>query len=181
MNTRAEVIYHYKKDRKQRSKLFINMGAACWLYIAGLYGYEHFAKTSVPENLRSIWIISFSLVSLILFYIAYWHRTHPATYEAIITTERFTVHYPGSEQWSFDVKIPYIKRFEHRNTLSHAGEGIGQSGILLNDGSFHQISINYGNNLKKMHKAVQSLKDDVTFSNKVNKKVSGPLSKDYDK
>ncbi len=175
------VIYHYKKNRKQRSRIFINMAVACLVYIAGLYGYEYFLNKAVPEDIRSIYILAFSVSSVILFYVAWWHRTHPATYEATITKERFTVKYPGVPLWSFDLKVSDIKRFEHRNTLSHAGEGIGGSGILLNDGHFHEISMNYGNHINNMYAAIKSINPDVTFSKKVNKKVNGPISKGYDK
>ncbi len=88
--------------------------------------------------------------------------------------------YPGSTMWSFDIKISDIKRFEHRNTLSHAGKGIGESGALLNDGSFHEISMNYGNNINDMYEAVKTINPNVTFPKKVNKKVFGPLDKNYD-
>jgi hypothetical protein len=116
-------IYYYKKNRKQRSKIFIVMGVACLLYIAALYGYEYISSKSVPENTRSIYIIAFSVCSFILFYVAWRHRAYSATYEAVITTDRFIVKYPGPPMWSFDIKISDIKRFEHRNTLSHAGKG----------------------------------------------------------
>ena len=175
-----EAIFHFKKSRKQQSKIFINMGVACLVYIIGLYGYEHFLNKTVSENFRNIYIAAFSISSAILFYIAWWLRTHPASYEATITTDRFIVNYPGSTKWSFDVKVSDIKRFEHRNTLSHAGKGIGASGILLNDGTFHEICMNYGNNINKMYEAVKSINPNVTFPKTVNKKVSGPLSKDYD-
>ena len=176
----VDFIYHYKKNRNQRSKIFINTGIACLLYIAGLYGYEYIYSKSVPENIRSIYIITFSFSSIILFYVAWWHRNHPATYEAEITSHKFIVKYPGSLMWSFDVKVSDIKRFEHRNTLSHAGKGIGESGILLNDGSFHEISMNYGNNINDMYDAVKTINSNVTFPKKVNKKVSGSLDKSYD-
>lgn len=129
---------------------------------------------------RSIYIITFSFSSVILFYVGWWHRNHAATYEAAITSHKFTVKYPGSTMWSFDVKVSDIKRFEHRNTLSHTGNSIGESGILLNDGSFHEISMNYGNNINDMYDAVKTINSNVTFPKKVNKKVFGPLDKNYD-
>lgn len=176
-----ETIYYYKRDRKQRSIIFINMGVACLAYIAGLYGYEYFFNNAVSDDFKKIYIMVFSVSSVILFYIAWWHRTHPATYEASITAENFVVNYPESTMWSFNIKVADIKRFEYRNTLSSAGQGIGKAGVLLNDGSFHEISVNYGNNIKKMYLAIKTVNPDVTFSNKVNKKVSGIITKDYDK
>ena len=173
-------IYHYKKSRKQRSRIFINMGVACLAYIAGLYGYEHFFNATVSENTRSIYIAAFSVSSAILFYVAWWLRTHPASYEAIITGDRFVVNYPESSTWSFDVKVSDIKRFEYRNTLSHAGKGNAVGGVLLHDGSFHEICMNYGNNINKMHAAIKSIKPEITFSKKVNTKASGMFAKDYD-
>ncbi len=178
---KPETVYYYRQTRKQRSRIFINMAVACLLYIAGLYGYESLLNKSVSTDFKALYISIFSIASAILFYIAWWHRTHPAVYEAVITKERFVVKYPGSSKWSFDIAVIDIKRFEHRNTLSSAGEGIGQSGVLLKDGSFHEISMNYGNNINKMHKAVCSINSDIPFPSTVNKKVSGFLSKDYDK
>jgi len=176
----SDVIYSYKKTRRQRSWLFINMAVACLLYIAGLYGYEHYANTRVAEDFRVIYVAAFSVASLVLFAVAGWLRTHPATYEAVITSERFIVNYPNSTIWSFDIAVSDIKRFEYRNTLSHAGKGIARSGVLLNDGNFHEICMNYGNNIKDMYKAVRTVKTDVTFPTKVNQNVQGLLSKDYD-
>ena len=180
MTDKQELIYHYKKNRKQRSWLFINMGLACLFYIIVILTYDKFSSRELPESLLPISIIGFSIASGILFYIAWWHRTHPATYEATIDHDRFIISYPGSNQWSFDVKIADIKRFESRNTLSHAGEGIGQTGILLHDGTFHEISMNYGNSLNDIYKAIKSINPNVEFPTKVNQKVSGILEKDYD-
>ncbi len=174
------VVYHYKKNRKQQSLTYIRMGIACWVYIAGLYGYEFYFDETVETQFRLIWVAVFSIASAILFYIAWWHRIHPATYEAIITRERFIIDYPGSSEWSFDIKISDIKRFEHRNTLSHAGRGIGQHGVLLKDGTFHDICMNYGSSINKMYKAIHTIDPNITFPKKVNKKISGFLVKDYD-
>ena len=75
------VIYHYKKNRKQQSLLFIRMGIACWFYIAGLFVFEHFSKTPISPDLKTYWILGFGLISLALFYVAWWHRKNPAIYE----------------------------------------------------------------------------------------------------
>ncbi len=177
---KSDVIYYYKKDRKQQSKIFINMGVACIVYIAGLYGYENVLNKSVAEDFKFVYILIFTISSVILFCIAWWHRVHPGTYEAVITKDSFIVRYPGSEMWSFEIKISEIERFEHRNTLSHAGKGIAKSGVLLKDGSFHEICMNYGGNINKMYSAVKKVRAEVTFPKKVNMKVQGPLAKDYD-
>jgi hypothetical protein len=145
-----EFIYHYKKNRQQQSRLFIRMGIACWVYIAGLYGYEIILDKTVPDDLRLIWLGAFSVSSVILFYVAWWHIKNPATYEATISNDRFIVSYPSVAGWSFDIKISDIKRFENRLTLSHAGVGIMQHGVLLKDGSFHHIPMNYGTSINKM-------------------------------
>ncbi len=176
----ADAIYYYQKSRKQRSITFINMAVACLVYIAGLYAYEYYTDKPVSENFKLIYISAFSISSIILFYVAWWHRKNPATYEAIITTDRFFVHYPGSQQWSFDIKVADIKRFENRNTLSHAGRGIGESGVVLKDGRFYEICMNYGSNINEMYAAVKTVRPDITFPKRVNKKVEGLLSKDYD-
>lgn len=121
------------------------------------------------------------LLLAFLFLIAIWSIKNPATYEATITYERFIIKYPGSETWSFDVAIKDIKRIEHRQTHSHDGKGIAQSGILLNDGTLHQISINYQNDINKMHKAAQSIHPAVNFSSKDNTKFMELINKDYKK
>ncbi|RHW75513.1 hypothetical protein [Colwellia sp. RSH04] len=159
---KTDVVYYYKKDRKQQSKIFINMGVACIAYIAGLYGYEDFFNKTVAEDFKFYYILIFTISSVILFYIAWWHRVHPGTYEALITKDRFIVRYPESEMWSFEVKVSDIERFEHRNTLSHAGKGIAKSGVLLKDGSFHEVCMNYGGNINKMYSAVKTIKNEVT-------------------
>ncbi len=164
-------IYHYKMNRKKRSRLFIRMGLACLAYIAGLYGYEFYSGEMVSENFRSIYIYSFGIVSLVLFYTAWWHLKNPATYEAIVTPQRFIVNYPGSSQWSFDVSISDIERFEHRRLHSHAGRGIAECGIVMKSGEFHEIVMNYGNSINKMHATIKGINPDVTFSKKVNKKT----------
>ncbi|WP_036192131.1 hypothetical protein [Marinobacterium lacunae] len=175
----SEIIYHFKKNRKQLSLTYIRMGIACWVYMAGLYGYEYFFETTVSQKFQLYWNIVFFIASVVLFYVAWWHRTHPATFEAKITKDRFMVSYPEVPEWSFDVKIADIKRFEKRNTLSHAGKGIIKHGILLKDGTFHHISMNYGNSINKMHKVIQSIAPEITFPKKVNMKVFGPIAKDY--
>lgn len=178
MNQNA--LYYYKKNRKQRSWIFINMSIACLVYIAGLYGYEYFFNKSVSENFKYTYVTVFSISCVILFCVAWWHRKNPAVYEAVITADRFIVNYPGSKMWSFDIKVADIKRFEHRNTLSHAGDGIGKSGVLLHDGRFFEISMNYGNNIKEMCESVKIANPDVSFPKKVNQKVYGSFAKDYD-
>ena len=156
------------------------MALMCWFYIAVLYGYEHVQQTRVEEPLRQILLWSFSVSSLILLYVVWWHHRHPATYEAIVITDRMTVKYPDSEMWSFDVAVSDIKRFESRRSLSHAGRGIAQHGVVLNDGRFFHVCLNYGVSLGKLHKAVQSVRPEVSFSKKINQRVEGPLAKDYD-
>jgi hypothetical protein len=51
---------------------------------------------------------------------------------------------------------------------------------MLNDGSFYEISMNYGNNINEMHAAVKTINSNVTFPKKVNKKVFGTFDKNYD-
>ncbi|MCC4284698.1 hypothetical protein LL273_13275 [Marinobacter salarius] len=175
------VLYHYSKTRKQRAKLFVRMGVVCWVYVIALLLYEEFGEQSVPESLCLATLIVFPVASVILFLIARWHIRNPATYRAVITPERFLVEYPKSEQWSFSVNVADIKRFENRQTRSHAGKGIPEHGILMKDGSFHHISMNYGNNIRDMYNAVKAVNPDVVFPYKVNTKAQGlGINKDYD-
>lgn len=158
------------------------MAITCLFYMGCIYFYNHYSNfTPLPSDLVQVSYIAFSCASIILFYIAFWHWRNPAEYEAFITNEKFVVNYPESEQWSFEVKIKDIKRFEHRNSLSHAGKGISRSGVLLHDGTFHEISMNYGNRIKDMYLAVKKVNPKINFSSKVNLKVKGPLiDKEYD-
>ena len=126
------------------------MALMCLVYIGSIFAYEFYTSQSIPKDLKSTMLIVFSIACVILFYTAWWFRTQPAVYEAIVTTKRFIINYPGSEQWSFDIVISDIKHFEHRNTLSHAGNGIGRSGTLLHDGSFHEICMYYGCSINKL-------------------------------
>ena len=164
-------LYHYRMDRKKRSTLFVRMALACLAYVAGLYAYELFSGKIVAENFRSIYIYSLSLTSLVLFYIAWWHLKNPATYEAIITEHRFIVRYPESSQWSFDVRISDIEKFEHRQLHSSAGKGLAECGIVMKNGEFHEIVMNYGNRVNKMHAAIKKIDPDIAFSKKVNRSV----------
>lgn len=88
------------------------------------------------------------------------------------------MRYPGSQMWSFGIKVSDIRKFEHRNTLSHPGSGTGKSGVLLKDGSFYDVSMGYGSNLNKMYVAIKEVNAEVTLPKKVNLKVEGPLARD---
>ena len=163
-------LYHYKINRRQRSKIFIRVGLACLFYIGALYVYEFYSGNMVPENLRSICIYAFSFCAAVMFYTAWWHIKNPATYKAFITSQEFVVDYPGSSIWSFNVNISDIEKFEHRQTLSHAGRGIVESGIVLKNGEFHEIVMNYGNNINKMLAALKDVNPSITFSKRVKQK-----------
>ncbi|MEE2730661.1 MAG: hypothetical protein VYA55_07535 [Pseudomonadota bacterium] len=177
----SQPLYHYKKSRRQQARLFIRMGVFCWLYVAALFGYEAYAQQTLPEDLRLAMLMAFPLASGVLFLIAWWLIAHPADYEATITRDQFEVRYPGSEHWSFSVSVADIKRFESRQTLSHAGPGIMEQGIVLKDGRFFHISMNYGNHIGDMYKAVKSVNPEVTYPARVNRKAQGlGINKDYD-
>lgn len=176
-----DVIYEFVKTRQQRSRLFINMAIMCLVYIAGLALYENLGSVEITRSFRLIAYWAFSVASLVLFYIAYWHRKHPATYRAVVTKERLIVEYPQSEQWSFNIAIDEIERFESRQSLSHAGSGVMHTGVLLTDGSFYSIPLNYGLELGKLHKAIKTIRPEVDFPTKVNKRVEGFLAKDYER
>ena len=163
-----QTLYYFKRDRNQQAKIFINMAIACLLYLVGLYSYAYLAAHSLSEQFITVCTSVFTIAIVILLLVAIWYRKHPACYEAMITNERFIVRYPHSSMWSFDVSINEIKCFEHRNTLSHAGSGIAQSGVVLDDGRFVEISMNYGANINKMYQAVKTIKPSVTFSKTVN-------------
>lgn len=177
----ANNVFYFGKTRKQRAMKFVYMALMCWFYIGLAFANEKYKWVEVPAPTLNIANICFSVVSAILLYIAWWHKRHPAKYEAILTQSRLIIRYPGSDLWSFDVAVKDIKRFENRQTLSHAGRGIPDQGVLLNDGTFHVITLNYDLSISDLHKAVRRLRPDVTYSKLVNKNVEGFLSKDYDK
>ena len=177
MNT--DVIFHFSKTRAQRARKFIYMALMCWVYIGAITLYSKFGAQALPASFVDISYLVFSLSSIILIAIAAWHHRHPAVFEAVLTDQRLIVRYPGSKQWSFDVAIDDIKRFEYRQTLSHAGDGIPQHGIVLKDGTFHHCSMNYDLNLNTLHKAVQQIRPDVEFPKTVNKRIEGPFKRPY--
>lgn len=171
--------FHYKKSRAQRSIKFFSMATMSVIYIVGMKVYEHWNNTLVSEPTRSIVFWVFSVSALLLVLIGIWHLRNPATFEAIVTTHRMKITYPGSKQWSFDIALSDIKRFEYRKTVSHAGDGILNHGVLLKDGTFQHISMNYDLNIKTLFEAVQGQRPNISFPNTVNKKVEGFLAKDY--
>ncbi|MBB3048944.1 hypothetical protein FHR99_003218 [Litorivivens lipolytica] len=175
----SKELYHYRKSRAQWAFLFLNMAIACWVYIGAIFAAERFFAVDIPADTRFWAVLGFSIASVLLLAFVYWLLTHPAVYEAIITEERFVVSYPDSEAWSFDVSIADIKRFEHRRKLSHAGDGITYSGILMKNGTFHNVSMNYGNNINKMFKAIKTIRPELEFPSQINQKVEGPLARDY--
>ncbi|MBT0586085.1 hypothetical protein [Alteromonas oceanisediminis] len=170
-----DVVFHFSKTRAQRSRKFIYMALMCWVYIGAIYLYSQFGARALPASFVNISYVAFSVSSIILIVIAVWHHRHPAVFEAILTAKRLIVRYPGSERWSFDVAVDDIKRFEYRRTLSHAGDGITQHGIVMKDGTFHHCSMNYDLNLNTLHKAVQQVRPDVEFPKTVNKRVEEPF------
>ncbi len=149
------------------------MAAMCWIYIAGLFAYEAYYETTIAEDFRLATLWGLSIASVILGLVGLRHRRNPDYFEVLLTDETLTVRYPGSDAWSFECRIDDIKRFEHRREHNHAGKSPLESGIVLNDGSFHHISMNYGNSLNDIYKAVKSLKPDVEFPSKINTKFSG--------
>ena len=164
-----EYLYHFRKTRKQRSSLFIRMGVVSLGYIAALYLFEHYTDFNIPEDVHYIMVTAFSLASIILFYVAWWHIKHAATYEAYITCKEFSVSYPSVVSWSFKVNIEDIDRIEHRQTYSSSGKSIVSTGVVMKNEDFHKISMNYGNSVNKMFKALKSLNPEITFPKTIKK------------
>ncbi len=152
-----EYLYHFKKTRKQRSKLFIRMGVVSLGYIAVLYLVEHYYDFVIPKDVHNIILIAFSLTSIILFYFAWWLIKNPATYEAYITSKEFSVSYSEVQSWSFKVKIEDIERIEQRQNHSSGGKSILNVGVVMKNAEFHEISMNYGNSVNKIFKVLRQL------------------------
>lgn len=161
-------LYHFKKTRKQRANLFIKMGLASLIYIVVLYLVEHYLDIKVTTDTHNIIVLGFVVVALIMFYIAWWHIKNPATYEVYITTDEFSISYPESEFWSFKVNIEDIEKIEQRQTHSSGGRSIIKTGLVMKNGEFHNISMNYGNSINKMFKVLKSLNPKLSFPKKVN-------------
>ncbi|WP_462159115.1 hypothetical protein [Pseudoalteromonas sp. GB56] len=181
MTTDNKPVYYYGKTRAQRALKFIAMATVSLLYIVILFGYEHYTGEQLPQDFRSECIWAFCISALVFFFVALWHIKHPAKFEAILTPQRLIVRYPSQDTWSFNVAVADIKRFEHRQSLSHAGKSIGQQGIVLIDGTFHHISMNYDLNINELFKHVRKIKADITYPKKVNTRVEGLLERDYKK
>ena len=160
-------VYHYKMSRRKRSRLYINMSVACLLYIAGLFIYEGYSGEVVPSDFKYIWIGAFSFITALLSWATVWHLLNPGVYEANITFERFSVIYPEYPRWSFDISVSDILRFEYRQSRSHAGKSAASPGILMKNGDFHYVSMNYGNSINKMHKAILKVRPDIKFIKRV--------------
>ncbi len=176
----SEPIYHFHKTRRQQSRLFFRMAGMCWFYMLCLFFYEFSIGEPVAEDFRLASYWGFSIASMILVMIGWWHLEKPGYFEAIVTHEQLKIHYPDSDNWSFQCRIDDIVRFEHRRKHDHAGKSPLRSGVVLEDGSFHHISMNYGNSLNDIYKAVKSVKPGVTFSSQVNTKYEGlGLDRDY--
>lgn len=187
------ILYQVKRTRNQKAQVLINMGLACLFYVAAFYAYEWYTDSVLIAGTDRLLVdVSLAGASIILFAFAFWSRRNPATYSAIITSTRFKIDYPGSKQWSFDVAIDDIKRFESRATISHAGSGIVKTGVLLKDNTFHHICLNYfngtgsfrdlfgGGPIADMYKAVKQINPSVSFPKTLNKKVEGFLKRDYE-
>lgn len=163
-----EYLYHYKKTRKQRSLLFIRMGALSLFYIVALFLVEAYTQIQIPDTTHNVMVASFSIAAAVLFYIGWWHIKNPATYEAYITAQVLSVDYPGSDSWSFRVRICDIAKIEHRQSHSSGGKSIVDTGVVMKNGDFHKISMNYGNNINTMFKALKSINPDMEFPKTIN-------------
>lgn len=157
-----EYIYHYKKSRKQHAKLFVRIGVASLFYIMVLYFVKMYLKIAVPNDIHLIFVASLSIAAVILFLIAWWHIKNPAIYEAWITHKQFSIVYPNVPDWSFTVNTDDIVRFENRQRSSSV-----DMGILMINGNFHKISMNCGNDINKMYKALKTVRPDIEFSKSV--------------
>lgn len=167
------VLYEYTQTRRQRSRILFNMAAMCWVYVIGYWAYLYLSGQPVNEQFHLIVHLAFPIASVILFGIGWWLRTHDAVYRATVTDQAFIVNYPKVPKWSFNIPLSEIKRFESRSSLGPGGQSVTMPGILTTSGTFHEISMNYGNSVNDMFKAVQKVRPEVEFPSKVNMRVAG--------
>jgi hypothetical protein len=139
------------------------MGVFSLMYIPALYLVESYTNIHIPAQTHDIFVTALSIAASILFYIAWWHLKNPAVYEAYISKDEFSVVYPGSKMWSFKVQVKDIEKIEHRQSHGGGGKSIVDTGLVMKDGQFHKISMNYGNNVNKMHKVLKSINPEIEF------------------
>ena len=156
-----KILYHYRVNRKQRAKIFINMSGMSLFYIAVIFALEPLFNITVETDIKFGLTAAFSVSTIVLLAIVIWLYRNPATYEATITETSFTVFYPYQTTWSFKVHIEDISHFEYRS--SHSSNH-SSAGIVLKDGQYLPISMNYGNSVNKMYAAVKTLKPELEFS-----------------
>ena len=162
-------LYHFKKTYKQQAKIFRNMAVMSLIYLIAIYGYDHYAPDTIPEDLLFWTTLIFPIAAIILFGITIKMNRSKGVYRASVTQDQVIIDYPSSDHWSFEIDIKDIKRFEQRQPHGPGGKGILSVGILLHDGQYKEIGVNFGVNVKAMFKAVQSIKPDVTYSKSINK------------
>lgn len=83
-----QAVFYFRRTRAQRSRVFINMGVMCWIYIGALHAYGNYARAAIVEPTRSIVLWSLVLASLALFGIAGWRHRHRHRRQAAALTVR---------------------------------------------------------------------------------------------
>lgn len=169
---KEQYLYYFKKTRKQRSMLFIRMAAMFLFYVGVLFWVKEKEIFKLPEDTHQIMMWAFSGLSVVLLYVAWWHIKNPATFEAYITNDKFFVSYPGVTNWSFDVYNKDILRLEVRQSHSGAGKSLSRTGLVMENGDFHELCMNYGNSIRQMHKALKTKYPEVSFTSRVKTKYS---------
>ncbi|MGQ8365123.1 hypothetical protein [Glaciecola sp. 1036] len=171
-------LYHFKKNRKQQAKLFINMGIACWIYILGVFIYDTQFNGQLSSDFKQICYFVMTIASSLLFFVAWRFYQRDGTYEMSITNTTFCISYPGSKKWSFSINIQDIDRIERRISHSHAGKGIPKVGVVTKDGNFYEICLNFFNGefkaglnpIKDIHQALNRVYPNISY--KVNNTYS---------
>ena len=164
---KKKYLYKYIKTRKQRSKLFIRMGLGSLFYIVILHLVKSFSEINITSSTYNIIVGVLTLSALVLFYIAWWHIKNPANYSATITSKELSISYEEVPTLSFCINIADIERIENRNVSSGGGQLMVNTGVLMSNGDFHVISMNYGNNIDNMFKVLKSINPSITFSKSV--------------
>ncbi len=177
----APPIYRFRKTRRQQAWQLVLGAFVLWGFIGSGLWYESLTGDSLPPEFRFWSALGLGVAGAISLVAALWCLRHPAEYLAEVTHERLLVQHPGSRDWCIDVPVAEIKRFEYRRTHSPGGEGILQHGVLLHNGEFHHINMNYGVSLKRLYKAAKQVNANVTFPSKVNKRMfGGPIEREYE-
>ena len=155
----SRTVYRYRMSRAQ---VALRLAIGCvvawlWLGLALRLGVS-------PEAEGVRWgAAGLGVVTAILLAVALWNLLHPGTFEAIVSTDRLIVRYPGETTLSFDVAIDDISHIELRTQGSYAGSRDARHYVVLRDGQRLLLTSNYWNSVGRIHRALRSVRPGIEY------------------